>query len=170
MECTTGAGGGLHEADEGQRSGREEGRQEVEVRFYGPDSFKGLHRKPIERLSPLIHRILLGGGPWHCNIEYEGMIYDCNTYHGCTVYLDAQYDLEPTARFPLLAHFDRTWFMESRKFQVVQTLLDLLGFVPAAVRPINCIQATALAVGIRVRCRTPRNLLEAIQRWDFSRI
>ena len=139
-------------------------RKGVEVNFYGPGSFCGLHRKPIERLSPLIHRLLLGGGPWHCNFEFEGLVYDCNTYHGCAIYRSVEYHLEPSISFRMEVDLDRSWFMQSRRFQISKTLLDLLGLIPRDVRPINCVQATAWAIGVEARCRTPRDLLEVIQR------
>ena len=163
MERPTRADRGLRPDDEGQRSGGEEGRKEVEVRFFGPDSFKGLPRKPLEACSLLIHRVLLGKGPYHCHVVYEGMVYDCNLTHGCAIYREPYGELVPTAQVTLLAELDLSWFMESRRFQLVLSLFDLLGFVPAVVRPINCVQATAQAVGVETRCRTPRDLLEVLR-------
>ncbi len=163
MECTAGADRGLRQDDEGQRRGGEEGRKEVEVRFFGPDSFKGLPRKPLETCSLLIHRVLLGKGPYHCHVVHEGMIYDCNLTHGCAIYREPYGELVPTDQVALLAKLDLSWFMESRRFQLVLSLLDLLGFVSEVVRPINCVQATAQAVGVGGRCRTPRDLLEVLR-------
>ncbi len=163
MELPERADRGLRPDDEGQRSGGEEGRKEVEVRFFGSDSFKGLPRKPLEACSLLIHRLLFGKGPYHCHVVYGGMVYDCNLTHGCAIYREPYGEMVPTDQVSLLVKLDLSWFMESRRFQLVLSLLDLLGFVSAGVRPINCVQATAQVVGLGTRCRTPRDLLEVLR-------
>ncbi len=147
------------EAGRGQPEG-------VTVHFYGPSSFGGtrVHRSPKDRLSILTLTTLLGpNGPWHCNLEKDGLIYDCNRQHGCVVYFAGNYNGTPAESIALDAKFDPSWFTHARKFQLVSSLANLLGF-PVTPVPVNCVSAICRTICIPcVGIRTPRHLLEELQ-------
>lgn len=110
--------------------------------------------------------MLLGRGvPLHCNIEDRGLIYDCSWRDGCTI-SRVPFGYDPCATEEVVdAQLDILWFLNRRRFEIPRTILDVLGFLPAGRRPINCVQATALALGIWIRCRTPSDLLELLRRY-----
>jgi hypothetical protein len=140
--------------------------ERVAVHFYGPRSFDGdgVHRSPKDRLSILTLTTLLGPkGPWHCNLEKDGLIYDCNRQYGCVVYFAGNYNSTPTESIALDAKFDPSWFTHARRFQLVLSLANLLGF-PVTPVPVNCVSAICRTICIPcVGIRTPRHLLEELQ-------
>lgn len=152
---------------EKRRAPRGEEEKGCTIYFYEAEAFSGpgITHTARDKLSLLVHRILLGRGPLHCNIEKDGYIYDCSWQSDCTTRPAAYDPFQPTSTVELLdAKVDLTWFREGRRFQIVRTLLDVLRLLPAGQRPINCVHATARAVGIEERCRTPRDLLEVLRR------
>lgn len=140
--------------------------ERVTVHFYGPASFGAtrLHRSPKDRFSILIHTLLFGAkGPWHCNLEKDGLIYDCNRQHGCVVYFADNYDGTPAKSIPRDGEFDPSWFTHGRKFQLVFSLVKLLGFT-VTPEPVNCVSAVCRTICMScVGIRTPRQLLEKLR-------
>ena len=112
-------------------------------------------------------RLLLGKGSWHCLLDYQGVLWTCSPGCGCQSLW--AYPGTPIATFTVEPRqVDLSPWIDKRGFDYWRSVLDVLGFLPEKVRVMNCVQATAVALGINERLRTPRDLYNHLQAWSES--
>ena len=139
----------------------------VYVNFYDGDSYAVFARSWIERAKWLA---MVPLGPVHVNVSIgfgsrcKGYA-ECTRRRGCAILKPHEYPFPPSRSFTLPddAAVDWTPWAQGIQYTPFRTVLNALFGVGDTDRVWNCVTATTWFIGMHRDCKTPKQLLAAME-------